>query len=318
MRCPVCTSDCNDGGNFAQGHLLTCVRCGRFLLSRSAESELPAKVNENHRLQSVLSSFIRQQQRPERPPVITTHTIEALKDEALDSPAEQIDRLILWIGSNQPSPVQFAEATRYEVGARIGSYKMRPDAEDGFQWLHQQISSEGLYILDERPQSPARFQLTMKGWDRYQSLKLRVEESRTAFMAMKFGDSELDAVIENHFRGAVELAGFKLHLLTDNQTAGLIDNQIRAAIRTAAFVIADLTHDNNGAYFEAGFAEGLGLHVIYTCKADKFRARKTHFDTNHMVTIPWDPADLHTAAKLLTSTIRATLPTRAKMGDEPL
>jgi hypothetical protein len=123
-------------------------------------------------------------------------------------------------------------------------------------------------------------------------------------------------VVSTCFRPAAEKAGFKLRKLTDGQGAGLIDNQIRARIRGARLLIADLTHDNNGAYFEAGFAEGLGLEVIYTCKADKFKEKKTHFDTNHMVTIPWDPSNLAKAQKALTATIRETLPEIATMADD--
>ena len=58
------------------------------------------------------------------------------------------------------------------------------------------------------------------------------------------------------------------------------------------------------AYWEAGFAEGLGLPVIYTCSATTWAKSKTHFDTNHMVTVVWDAADLSKAAKELTATIR--------------
>jgi len=89
-------------------------------------------------------------------------------------------------------------------------------------------------------------------------------------MAMQFGDPLLNRVLAECFKPAVVRAGFTLRALTDGQGAGLIDNQIRAAIRSARFVVADLTHDNNGAYFEAGFAEGLGIPVIYTCEAAKF------------------------------------------------
>ena len=45
------------------------------------------------------------------------------------------------------------------------------------------------------------------------------------------------------------------------------------SIRDAKFVIVDLTHDNHGAYWEAGYAEGLGKPVIYVCKKDKFETR---------------------------------------------
>ena len=57
--------------------------------------------------------------------------------------------------------------------------------------------------------------------------------------------------------------------------AGLIDDRLRVEIRTSRFLIADLTHENAGAYWEAGFAEGLGKPVIYTCEKSKFDTAKT-------------------------------------------
>jgi nucleoside 2-deoxyribosyltransferase len=86
-------------------------------------------------------------------------------------------------------------------------------------------------------------------------------------------------------------------------------------LRTSRFVIADLTHNNNGAYWEAGFAEGLGRPVIYTCRKQESDANKSHFDTSHLNTIIWDPENLRDAATRLTATIRATLPSEAKMTD---
>jgi nucleoside 2-deoxyribosyltransferase len=85
-------------------------------------------------------------------------------------------------------------------------------------------------------------------------------------MAMQF-DSEMDRVVKDCFKPAVARTGFELRVLTDGQPAGSIDDQLRVALRTSRFVIADLTHDNNGAYWEAGFAEGLGRPVIYTCRS---------------------------------------------------
>ena len=96
----------------------------------------------------------------------------------------------------------------------------------------------------------------------------------------------------------------------------MIDNQLRAAIIGSRFLISDLTYGNQGAYWEAGFAEGLGLPVIYTCKAASWAASKTHFDTNHMVTIVWDPGNPMTASNELTATIRATLRAEAKQTDD--
>jgi hypothetical protein len=66
----------------------------------------------------------------------------------------------------------------------------------------------------------------------------------------------------------------------------------------------------------AGYAEGLGLPVIYTCEEGIWNEKKTHFDTNHMVTIIWNAANLDAAAANLTATIRATFRSEAKQSDD--
>ena len=95
--------------------------------------------------------------------------------------------------------------------------------------------------------------------------------------------------------------------MRDVATAGIIDNIMRMRIKEARFVIADLTHDNNGAYWEAGYAEGLGKPVIYICEAEKFEREKSHFDTNHCTTIPWSGDDPDTFRQQLSATIRRSL-----------
>ena len=86
-------------------------------------------------------------------------------------------------------------------------------------------------------------------------------------------------------------------------------------IRAAAVVVADLTERSAGAYWEAGFAAGLGTPVIYTCDARQFSELGTHFDTNHHVTIKWDSDKPDRAASDLKAMIRNALPDMAKMTD---
>jgi hypothetical protein len=85
--------------------------------------------------------------------------------------------------------------------------------------------------------------------------------------------------------------------------------------RAAKFLVADLTDDNRGAYWEAGFAEGLGKRVYYTCEGTKFDKVKTHFDTEHLLTIKWIRGDFGTAVDALKSAIRNDFPTEAKQSD---
>ena len=79
-----------------------------------------------------------------------------------------------------------------------------------------------------------------------------------------------------------------------------IDDEIIAEIRRARFVVADFTHGGGGArggvYYEAGFAHGLGIDVIFTCREDKFDA--LHFDTRQYNHISWSsPEELKNALK---------------------
>jgi len=72
-----------------------------------------------------------------------------------------------------------------------------------------------------------------------------------------------------------------------------IDDRIIAEIRKSGLLIADFTGHRGGVYFEAGFALGLGIDVIFTCRADDIE--KAHFDTRQYNHITWtDTDDLYT------------------------
>ena len=157
--------------------------------------------------------------------------------------------------------------------------------------------------------------LSFEGWDYFEQLRRDGPSYQKAFMAMKFGDSLLNEIFEKVFKPCVKQAGFELIRLDDVPRAGLIDDRLRVEIQSSDYIISDLTHDNLGAYWEAGYAEGLGKPVIYTCEKEKFQADKTHFDTNHHLTIIWDNDAPESAGENLKATIRATLPQLAKQED---
>ena len=87
-------------------------------------------------------------------------------------------------------------------------------------------------------------------------------------------------------------------------------------IRKSRFLIAELTEGNRGAYWEAGFAEGLNKPVVYTCEKSYFDDPDTrpHFDVNHYSHVIWQEAKLAEAADELTTRIRASIPD-AKLED---
>lgn len=231
------------------------------------------------------------------------------------SPAEQANNLILWVGDHQfdySLPLRIGVQTASEVAASCGAPVAGNDASI-VNWLIGSLPESLIERDFYLGAAGCDVSLTLAGWERYEALKRTVSESRRGFLAMKFGDAELNRVVAECFKPAVEAAGFELATALENQPAGLIDDQMRVAIRTSRFVVSDLSHGNSGAYWEAGFAEGLGRPVIYTCRKAEWEVQRSHFDTNHLVTVVWDPNNLSDAASRLTATIRATLPTEAKM-----
>jgi len=109
------------------------------------------------------------------------------------------------------------------------------------------------------------------------SQSLLSADSNTAFLAMQFDDKQ-KAFFEKELAPCFTESGLELKVLPDFMSGeNILDNKLRDAIRVSRLLVCDLTHRNNGAYFEAGFAEGLGKPVIYVCEQSSFEKRNKNF-----------------------------------------
>jgi nucleoside 2-deoxyribosyltransferase len=133
--------------------------------------------------------------------------------------------------------------------------------------------------------------------------KKQVTESRQVFVAMWFDESR-DEFFPS-MRQAVIDAGFEKCVRIDNKEHNnKICDEIIAEIRKSCFVIADFTENRGGVYFEAGFALGLGLPVIWI--VDDIDKDNLHFDTRQYAHIIYkNKDDLY---KKLKARIEATIP----------
>ena len=167
--------------------------------------------------------------------------------------------------------------------------------------------ADGRKKLEQGHTSP--MVLSLAGWDRYEQLKKANPESTTAFMAMQFRDAQMDRIYRESFRPALAALGFESHTVDERPEAGLLDYQIRLQVTASRFVLADITHENRGVYFEAGYAEGIGRPVIYTCRTDAFNPGigQPHFDVNHHLHVTWDDPPTQEQLDRLSLTIRHTL-----------
>ena len=114
--------------------------------------------------------------------------------------------------------------------------------------------------------------------------------STQGFVAMWFSPT-MDKTYKEGIEPAVRLAGYTSMIIKDKEHVNKIDDEIVAEIRRSAFLIADFTGHRGGVYFEAGFAMGLGLPVIWTCNKDAID--DLHFDIRQYNCLDWsEPSDL--------------------------
>jgi hypothetical protein len=127
-------------------------------------------------------------------------------------------------------------------------------------------------------------QLSGEGWKKVEELAKPNIESKQAFVAMWFGD-EMTSAYSEGILPLQEDTGFTMVRIDMKQFNDKICDKIIAEIRKSRFLIADVTKHRQGVYFEAGFAMGMGLPVIWTCRENEID--KCHFDTRQYNHITW-------------------------------
>jgi len=185
-------------------------------------------------------------------------------------------------------------------------------AEDGESWEYilKQLQKDDL--IEIKVAKPGEMlgdaiRLTPKGWNRIAELERGGGhlQNKQAFVAMWF-DKSMDEVWERGFKPAIEedsdIKALRVDLKEHNEK---ICDVIIAEIRRSKFIVADFTGNRSGVYFEAGFAKGLGIPVIFCCQKGKW-IDELHFDTRQYNHIIWEnPGDLKEKLK---NRIRATMP----------
>ena len=266
----------------------------------------------------------------------TDDIVNILKNNSLPTPAGQAKNLIMFLGTNLHSTGDIYTIPNgnipkmQEIGGLLGFKigKEWPDLRYIITSLEEQriIHVDYLHggkVLSGEKKIPEKLSLTLAGWQKYEELKRSVKETRKAFIAMAFVKPDKEnyffqnTLLEKHLKPAVKQTGYDLsNPLASEPTAGNIHARMEVEIRASRFIIAELSHHNNGAYWEAGFARGLGKPVIYMFNKKIAKEEKPpHFDVGSDHIIFWEEDKPDAAAQALKGVIRATLYGEAIMED---
>ena len=189
----------------------------------------------------------------------------------------------------------------------VQPFPTNPAMQEAMAWSESTTFEEVMYLveyLDEKEwikrhyAGSFNFQVTVDGHGRIAELQTNPSSSQ-AFVAMWINDETEKAFKDGLERGIAE-AGYKTLRIDQKEDVVKIDDEIISEIRRSRLLVADFTQGKEGArggvYFEAGFAMGLEIPVIFACRRDM--VDKLHFDTRQYAHILWDaPDDLRAAIR---------------------
>ncbi len=179
------------------------------------------------------------------------------------------------------------------------------------QYLVEQLEKKSLLESRHKADNETEHTVTVDGYAYLAELRKKAVDSQQAFIAMWFDETLLEAW-EKGIEPGIRDAGYEPVRIDRKDHNNKIDDEIVAEIRRSRFLVADFTQGDKGArggvYYEAGFAHGLNIPVIFTCREDAISS--VHFDTRQYNHITWKtPEELR---ERLAKRVSATI------GDGPL
>lgn len=285
-----------------------CPQCGEFRIDRSAKVNLS---RSDYAERQKVSAWVVQNQ----PQVVTIKDIERAIDSLPPSLSQRAERMLRFIVTCFPPGALFSLPDS-AAAADIGSYAIPESTGEDVYYLKRlkavgwnQSRDETLFMLTEVLCNEMGLLVSQNNHDYRVSPKglLYLEGRRegptsVGFCAMWFSP-EVQALWEEVISPAITAAGYEPLRIDKKDHNEKIDDAIVASIRAAHFVVADFTGSRGGVYYEAGFAHGLGLPVIFMCRYGD----ELHFDVRQYNCIFWKPDELATARERLKNRIVATL-----------
>ena len=260
---------------------------GNYIITEQALNFLQMRADKDQ-IKARLSCWIVDQQRPGHAgPEITKETVEQFAQNKPMLVHERADRLLRYL--EKKSPV---------IGSMVTCQTNSQDDSvlQEMLALSESVSASELlflknYLVERKWTNEPRIAMgafsavvTLEGYAHLAKLATKQINSSQGFVAMWFDDSMTEAY-EKGIAPGIKDAGYEPLRIDKKEFLNKIDDEIIAEIRRSRFVVADFTADRGGVYYEAGFAHGMNIPLIFTCREDTLQ--NIHFDTRQFPHIVW-------------------------------
>ena len=256
----------------------------------------------DERLKARLTTWLVEQRRLGNDcPEVTTATIKEAESRRDLRVAERADGILRYLETQVPhvgARVTYRVYRHfyqevYLVPAELIYFQLLARSEsvlpEELRFLFRYLQQSGSVEYQGDGEHDTECTLTVSGYERLAALDASHTPSTQAFVAMWFHPST-QAAWEEGIRPGIVAAGYEPLRIDQKEHSNKIDDEIVAEIRKSRFVVADFTQGEGGArggvYYEAGYAHGLNIPVIFTCRADVLG--ELHFDTRQYNHIDWE------------------------------
>ena len=230
--------------------------------------------------------LIDQRQLGEEMPRVDEAVIEKVSQQKGLSEWRRADRLLFAMKQSTSYIGQFVAMEKFPYLWLAHSESLN---HDEVEYLTRYLTHQGWLLPPHRQPFAMEFQISVDGYAHLAELDAANSESDQAFVAMWF-DSATNPAWKEGIEPAVEAAGYKARRIDRKEFTDRIDDEVVADIRRSRFLVADFTHGRTGArgsvYYEAGFAHGLNITVIFSCQKDCLN--NIHFDLRQYNCIEWE------------------------------
>ncbi len=277
-----------------------------YIISRPAELNLEHELKTDKDRARLTTQLLNANLRGNPEPEVTSDMIQLAKNSRPLPAEERAERLLRHIVDENPDvgvhatlvrDLDFPNASRLPLSYTAMAWSESTTLQE-VEFLLEYLRNREFVNLDDNVQE-RRVTVTVQGHSHVAS-QLTSTNSSQAFVAMWF-DNSMDPVYNHAIAPAIQAAGYEPYRIDRDNFLNKIDDEIIAQIRQSRFIVADFTHDQKGSvrgsvYYEAGFAYGLGIPVIFTAHEDA----DLHFDTRQFPHILWNPNDLNALKHELT------------------
>ncbi|NKE69625.1 hypothetical protein [Candidatus Manganitrophus noduliformans] len=299
-ECPICgklnvpsksvgTKDVNE---------YDCHVCGDYSISRQSSINLKSLTAVD---KAKISAFTRERSLEKKPRITIVSNREIAQVSA--EPAISADEIISLFPRTVSERLERALKNLYLNSSGIPGHLDYINQNDDYPILFAESREAYNFILmalvdaewiecKNTPVGISSVTISVHGWNKLAEMESRRigKNSEQAFVAMWF-NTNLNDSYSHGFKKAIEVCGYEVVRVDVKEHNEKIDDRIISEIRKSRFLVADFTGHRGGVYFEAGFALGLGLPVIWTCRQD--HKDDLHFDTRQFNHILWeDSSDL--------------------------